>query len=71
LIYPVRSCWCAAGRSAAEAAITLGLAWYLVRWLRLSVAIRFVGIAILAFFFVGIIAIGVGYATGQPPSEYR
>jgi hypothetical protein len=56
---------------AVEAAITLGLAWYLARWTRLPAALRAGGIAILGIFFVGIIGIGIGYATGQPPSQYR
>ena len=53
-----------------EAAIALGLAWYLYRWIRLPAALRGIGIVILAIFFFAIIHMGIQYAMGQLPIEY-
>jgi len=50
-----------------EGVICAGLAWYLLRWRRVPLAVRIVGVAILGAFVLGAFFTGGQYLMGIPP----
>jgi hypothetical protein len=49
-----------------EGVVTLGVAWYLLRWRLIPLPVRLVGVAILVLFCADLLVAAFGYAIGQP-----